>query len=139
AFALYVALRTGTGNLFAIAEVTRAWGGGLLSDLPRVLVLPPANPLWFLDILAMVALTIWALLIIALLVNILLIRSNAASMFSKSTAGRLGAWGFIIYALGSFLITIPNNPMNLGWGRYMLVTFPCIWVIARSIKSELSL
>ena len=35
-----------------------------------------------------------------------------------------------VYALSCFCITVYRAPANMGWGRYMLIAFPCFWVVA---------
>lgn len=137
-FALYIAQHTGSGNLLAISKVTNAWGSGLIGDLERVFVLPPANSMWHIDLFATLALVGWIAFTIWLVAKFIGIqRTRGASVLPAiRPEGTRVLWAFVIFAVGSLLITVLNNPMNLGWGRYFLLIFPVFWPLLWKIKEE---
>jgi hypothetical protein len=135
-FALYVAIHTGSGNILAIQQTTTAWGTNWIADLPRLFSLPPANPMWFLDMQATLTLLLWAAAMILLFIQVYRFNKGAPSIFNASFMSPRASIAFLIYTAGSLLLTLLGNPMNIGWGRYMLATFPLVWLIATYLTNS---
>lgn len=136
AFPIFIGFRT--GNMAAVMEVNRNWGGqGWLADLPRVLVLPPANHLWLIDVFSTAGLIVWGLASVLLVARFL---STRRDMLDSTTTGLhfrdVGSWAFVLYALGYFVFTMIILPLNSSWGRYMIVVFPAIWVFATGLHDR---
>jgi hypothetical protein len=129
AFALYIGVKT--GNLLAVIQAKGAWGEGWVSDLYRVFILPPANPAWSLDFMETIALVTWTVLTIAVVALALSLRRS-----SEYRVGGLAGWAFVGYATASYLLAITNAQANQSWGRYMLVAFPCVWVLGGWLSKE---
>ena len=82
AFQIYISIIT--GNFLAGLKVNHTWGTGWYTELNRLFVLPPANPVWAQDILATIALVMW-LVVLAFLVYFALERKG---IFEQATGGR---------------------------------------------------
>gem|GEM_PF-3125061 len=135
AFALYIGIRT--GNLLAAMEAKSAWGESWTSDLHRVFILPPANPAWGLDFMETIALTTWTALAVAMVALALsMSRPGRHQVGEGIAAGGLASWAFVGYATASYLLAITSAPANQSWGRYMLVAFPCVWVLGGWLNKE---
>jgi hypothetical protein len=130
AFILYTGSRT--GNSWAVLQNNRTWGNGWLAEMPRLLTLPPANPLWFIDVYATIGLITWLVLLALLTRQYIRLRrsENEAPSQTATTTRAWTIWPFVAYAWIYFLFTAINSPSNNSWGRYLMVIFPCIWVLA---------
>jgi hypothetical protein len=120
-FAVYIA--TSTGNPWAVIQSGRPWGQGWLQDIGRIFLLPPENPFWIVDIVSAFGLVVWIGLLFALI----------AMFFSRTAhwmAPRPLKLLLVGYSVVYFLLTIVTAPANGSWGRYMVVVFPCVWVVA---------
>jgi hypothetical protein len=126
-FVLYIGQHT--GNFWALLQVNRTWGHGWLADAARLVVLPPANPMWFVDVMAAFALLIWAAL------AAYQVRMWARPASSDNTGANELRWVWLIYSLVFFAFTLLANPSNGGWGRYMITVLPNIWIVAIGIHS----
>jgi hypothetical protein len=135
-FDIYIARISGTDDLMALSKSTRAWGGGLLADMQHVLVLPPENPVWLQYFLATLALLLWVGLTCYLVGRYVHMSRDKASALNVPESDSPAKWAFAIYAVAALLVTVASNPMHLGWGRYMLMVFPCIWALAWWAKGK---
>jgi len=120
-FAVYIAINT--GNPWAVLQSGRPWGQGWLQDIGRIFLLPPENPFWIVDIVSALGLVVWIGLLFALIAMYL-------SRTSHWMAPRPLKLLLVGYSVVYFLLTIVTAPANGSWGRYMVVVFPCIWVVA---------
>ncbi|HEX8217650.1 MAG TPA: mannosyltransferase family protein [Chloroflexia bacterium] len=127
-FILYTGWRT--GNVWAVLQNNRTWGNGWLADLPRIFTLPPANPLWFIDIYATIGLVAWLALLALLTSQFIKSRRTKSEAPEHPATGTWVPWPFLAYAWVYFLFTALNSPSNNSWGRYLLVIFPCTWALA---------
>lgn len=128
AFILYTGSRT--GNLWAVLQNNRTWGNGWLAELPRIFTLPPANPLWFIDVYATIGLITWVALLVLLTLQFTRTRRAENEAPNQPALQAWAIWPFVAYSWMYFLFTAINSPSNNSWGRYLMVIFPCIWALA---------
>jgi hypothetical protein len=114
--------------MLALLQVNKTWGDGWLSDMWRLLVLPPANPMWFVDVISTLGLLIWAALVIWQ------VRVWSRPAIGEIPAARGERWAWLAYAVTFFLFTLLANPSNGGWGRYMVTVLPNIWIFAQAVQ-----
>ncbi|MEO8284988.1 MAG: mannosyltransferase family protein [Chloroflexota bacterium] len=124
-FMVYVGMIT--GNAWSSLQVNSTWGRGWLHDMTRLLVLPPANPAWSVDVITTTGLFIWLYLLIRMLQKTV---DSQRTVSPGPSDGWSVRWAFPIYSVAYFVFTAGAIPMNTSWGRYMLVVFPCVWVVA---------
>ena len=137
-FVFYIALHTQSSNLLAILTDYLGTGIGMVSDLSRLFILPPTNPVWYVDVQATLTLALWLLLTVGLLVQILRFYRGESLMFMHSTLSSNASAALAIFAVGSLLVTLAGNPMNIGWGRYMLLSFPIVWLLVSRQPRQVS-
>jgi hypothetical protein len=132
----YVMITTGsTATPFA---VNKTWGAGWWQDQMRIFTLPPANPVWWVDIVSTAGLISWLLLLTVLVRNRVDRRHEPAPPIGSN---RIAAWLLTAYSVAYFLSTALTIPTNASWGRYMLVVFPCVWAagwLAREARKRVS-
>jgi hypothetical protein len=128
AYVLYIGLST--GNMVAALQAKTAWGQSWVENIGRVLVLPPGNPMWFVDSVSLLGLIAWTLLTLAAVRWFRARNEERIPVAGQPAVQRTAGWGFVIYACAYFLITLSGTPANASWGRYMLAVFPCVWAIA---------
>jgi hypothetical protein len=119
AFVLYIGLRT--GNLLALLEVNKNWGDGLLVELSWLFILPPKNPLWFVEIMSAIGLVVWAAIVFI----------QIRAWLRPTTGNRHLVWASLAYSLAYFTFTLLVLPTNSSWGRYMIVVYPNIMAIGQ--------
>jgi hypothetical protein len=132
AYVLYIGLQT--GKLLAVFGATDAWGKGYLGDLPRILILPPANPAWLMDCLEFIGFVVWIALTIAAIVMFISAYKQRNLPANQLLSLWPGAWSFVGYAVVSIMLLLVIHTANQSWGRYMIVVFPCIWALARGLR-----
>lgn len=147
-FALYIGVNT--GNLWAVLQSSAGWGRGWFSEVLRVFTLPPANPMWFADFLETIGLITWTAITLALLFQTLgkdkwerkdkgTVMKGMQEAQSAKAEGLSVPWPFVIYASANLALTVLSNPSNGGWGRYLAVVFPCIWLVAWGTRKSMLL
>jgi hypothetical protein len=132
AYTLYIGLQT--GKLLAVFSATDAWGKGYLGDLPRILILPPANPAWLMDCLEFVGLVAWLALTIGALIMFVSAYRQRNLPSNQQLSLWPGAWSFVGYTVVSIMLLLVIHTANQSWGRYMIVVFPCIWALAYGLN-----
>ncbi len=125
AFQMYISVIT--GNFLAGLKVNRTWGNGWYTELPRLFVLPPVNPIWTQDILAALALVTWVV-ILAFLAYYALAKKGIFEL--PAGVQQSDVWPMVIYAFTYFIFTAGVIPTNSSWGRYMLMLPACTWIVA---------
>lgn len=128
-FFIYVGVIT--GDTWALLKVNRTWGDGWFADLGRLVILPPANPIWFVDAVTTIGLIVWLALTTGL------VKRTVAGRRLPDTEPKAepDLRAFTLYSVAYLAFTALSSPSNSSWGRYMLVVFPCIWMVAFLYRS----
>lgn len=135
-FVLFVAQKT--GDPLAIIHSSTGWGLGWYADFQQPIHLPVETRYWVTGILETAALLCWVALTILLLTRFRFRGSRGSLEASTSLASLFGWTGkvWLLYACSFLALTLLSNPSNGGWGRYLSVVFPCLWLIASANISQ---